>query len=257
MVEVVAPNIATIASAVEGFDTTVKNIKGDIVASNNAVKTSLDELTKKVNAPQTITVDIPDKNIHCTAEVGKSTLQSINSLCDSVKGLKPKRIDLHLEIQGKTFLVFFVTLVLALFIRCLIYINSPQYLSNEYYSLYANMDYGNPGGAYHDAYLLVSSGHRKVLKSMIKCDRDKFASFHEMAMVLKPLLDSSVVVRNIQYGPQGDRLVQYRFRGNDVMWHAYFSSDGSVLVTDSELITTVVDAEKTLTSKKVKWQQVK
>lgn len=46
------------------------------------------------------------------------------------------------------------------------------------------------------------------------------------------------------------------FRGNDEMWFAYFSDDDSVLVTDSELITTVVDAEKTLTSKKVKWQQL-
>lgn len=123
--------------------------------------------------------------------------------------------------------------------------------------MYANMNFGNPGGAYHDAYLLARSGHRKELKSRLKSNKYRFASYQEMAAFLEPLVSNRIVIRDIQYGTQEDRLVQYRYYGNDEIWHAYLSKDGYVLVTNSEWITTVIDAEKSLTSKEVKWQQVK
>lgn len=43
---------------------------------------------------------------------------------------------------------------------------------------------------------------------------------------------------------------------NDVYWSAYFTADGSIWITDSEKIVVPLDAEKTLTSKKVKWEKV-
>jgi len=51
--------------------------------------------------------------------------------------------------------------------------------------------------------------------------------------------------------------MHYRFKDNDIIWKAFFLEDGSIMVTDSDLVEIPKDARRMLTSKKVKWKTIK
>jgi len=73
------------------------------------------------------------------------------------------------------------------------------------------------------------------------------------------LLDNRpLYVRQIEYelGTQC-ALVTYRFKDNDVIRKAFFLEDGSIKVTDSDLVKKPYDARKMLTSRNVKWEKVR
>lgn len=90
----------------------------------------------------------------------------------------------------------------------------------------------------------------------IKDNRIRLSSYKSAEAILEPLVGEDIYVTGIQYGRESDMLVDYRKIGNDVYWSAYFTADGSIWITDSEKIVVPLDAEKTLTSKKVKWEKV-
>lgn len=73
------------------------------------------------------------------------------------------------------------------------------------------------------------------------------------------LLDNRpLYVRQIEYELWTQcALVTYRFKDNDVIKKAFFLEDGSIMVTDSDLVKKPYDARKMLTSRNVKWEKVR
>lgn len=132
-----------------------------------------------------------------------------------------------------------------------------MYLAHQLYSQSTYGDIRNPGGYYHDAYTKIKAGKRKEIKALIRSNELLQKSYREAEAILAPLIGADIYVTKIQYGQIADTLVDYRHLGNDIYWSAFFTADGSIWITDSDKIVVPLDAEKTLTSKKVKWEKVR
>lgn len=149
------------------------------------------------------------------------------------------------------------TVLIFVSIGWIAFINSPIYLGHQLYTQSTYGDIRNPGGYYHDAYTKIKAGRRKEIKALIRSNELLQKSYREAEAILAPLIGADIYVTKIQYGQIADTLVDYRHLGNDIYWSAYFTADGSIWITDSDKIIFPLDAEKTLASKKAKWEKVR
>lgn len=200
---------------------------------------------------------IPESLTETINGLKKSFGEAKKGIDESIAGIKPRKPLLTLNVSSKPLLVLTATVLLSVSIGLLVFINSPMYLAHQMYTLSTYGDIRNPGACYHDAYTKVKAGKRKEIKAQIRSSELLQKSYREAEAVLAPLIGSDIYITKIQYGQNADTLVDYRHFGNDVYWSAYFTADGSIWITDSEKIIFPLDAEKTLTSKKVKWEKVR
>lgn len=205
----------------------------------------------------TVTAKIPETLTETINGLKKSFGEAKKGIDESIAGIKPKKPLLSVTISNKILFVLTAAVMLFVSIGWIAFINSPIYLAHQLYTQSTYGDIRNPGGYYHDAYTKIKAGKRKEIKALIRSNELLQKSYREAEAILAPLIGADIYVTKIQYGQIADTLVDYRHLGNDVYWSAYFTADGSIWITDSDKIIFPIDAEKTLTSKKVKWEKMK
>ena len=132
-------------------------------------------------------------------------------------------------------------------------INTPMYLGDELYKSYARLNYPNPGAGYSTAYRLIEAGERKQLKDEIRRSEHREHSYIAHRDTLRQLLnDQSIFINRIQY-ENSERLIDFT-DSTDVIKTAHFRKDGSIRITDSPEVITLLDAR---TKKKVRWEKVR
>ena len=249
--------VNSLGSTIGELKTKVDAMPTDYVKSDEIGKVMNEYFKEARIYSSTVTAKIPESLTETINDLKKSFGEAKKGIDESIAGVKPRNPLLNVTISNRFLLVLTATVFLSVSIGLLVFINSPMYLANQLYSQCMYGDIRNPGACYHDAYTTVKAGKRKEIKAQIRSYELIHRSFREAEAVLAPLVDSDIYVTKIQYGQNADTLVDYRHIGNDVYWSAYFTADGSIWITDSDKIIFPLDAEKTLTSKRVKWEKVK
>ena len=247
--------VNSLGSTIGELKTKVDAMPTDYVKSNEIGKVMNEYFKEARIYSSTETAKIPESLTETINGLKKSFGEAKKGIDESIAGIKPRKPLLTLNVSSKPLLVLTATVLLSVSIGLLVFINSPMYLAHQMYTLSTYGDIRNPGACYHDAYSKVKAGKRKEIKAQIRSNALLQKSYREAEAVLVPLIGDDVYVTKIQYGQKADTLVDFRHIGNDVYWSAYFTADGSLWITDSDKIIFPLDAEKTLTSKKVKWEE--
>lgn len=249
--------VNSLGSTIGELKTKVDAMPTDYVKSNEIGKVMTEYFKEARIYSSTVTAKIPESLTETINALKKSFGEAKKGIDESIAGIKPRKPLLSVSINNRFLLVLTATVLLSVSIGLLVFINSPMYLAHQLYSQSTYGDIRNPGAYYHDAYTKVKAGKRKEIKAQIRSNALLLKSYREAEAVLVPLIGDDIYVTKIQYGQKADTLVDYRHIGNDVYWSAYFTADGSIWITDSDKIVVPLDAEKTLTSKKVKWEKVR
>lgn len=205
----------------------------------------------------TVTANIPEEQLDEISSLKAEFGQLKTDITESLGEIKKRQPLLMIKVGSKPLLWTLATLILAISVSVFAFLNSPMYLAHQEYILSSYGDVRNPGVYYHDAYSKVKAGKRKEVTARIKAQEIIVASYKEAESSLTPFVGEDIYVTKIQYGQKADTLVDFRHTGNDIYWSAYFLDDGSIWITDSDNIVYPTDAEKMLTSKKVKWEKVR
>ena len=249
--------VNSLGSTIGELKTKVDAMPTDYVKSDEIGKVMTEYFQEARIYSSTVTAKIPESLTETINGVKKSFEDAKKGIDESVAGIKPRKPLLSVSINNRFLLVLTATVLLSVSIGLLVFINSPMYLAHQLYSQSTYGDIRNPGAYYHDAYTKIKAGKRKEIKAQIRSIELLQKSYREAEAVLVPLIGDDIYVTKIQYGQKADTLVDYRHIGNDVYWSAYFTADGSIWITDSDNIVVPLDAEMTLTSKKVKWEKMK
>ena len=249
--------VNTLGSTIGELKTKVDTMPTDYVKSDEIGKVMTEYFKEARIYSSTVTAKIPESLTETINGLKKSFGEAKKGIDESIAGIKPRKPLLSITICNKFLLVLTATVLLSVSIGLLVFINSPMYLAHQLYVQSIYGDIRNPGAYYHDAYTKTKAGKRKEIKAQIRSYELIHRSFREAEAVLVPLIGDDIYVTKIQYGQKADKLVDYRHIGNDVYWSAYFPADGSIWTTDSDKIIFPLDAEKTLTSKRVKWEKVR
>lgn len=250
-------------------DKAVIDIVKEMQKTVSALGREIGELKEKIDAlpADCVKSDEIERLIKAVAKIPESLTETVGGLKrsfrearagidESIAGLRPGRPLLNVTVSNRFLMGLTVAVLLAVSIGTLAVINSPMCLAHRLYAQCTYGDVRNPGWYYHDAYTKVRAGKRKEVRAQIRSRELQRKSYREAEAVLAPLVGADIYVTKIQYGRNLDLLVDYRHRGNDVYWSAYIPADGSIWITDSDKIVVPLDAEKTLTSKKVKWEKI-
>ena len=249
--------VNTLGSTIGELKGKVDAMPTDYVKSDEIGKVMTEYFKEARIYSSTVTAKIPESLTETINGVKKSFSEAKAGIDESIAGIKPRTPLLSITISNKVLLVLTATVLIFVSIGWIAFINSPMYLANQLYSQSTYGDIRNPGGYYHDAYTKIKAGKRKEIKALIRSNELLQKSYREAEAILAPLIGADIYVTRIQHGQNADTLVDYRHRGNDIYWSAYFTADGSIWITDSDKIVVPLDAEKTLTSKKVKWEKVR
>lgn len=249
--------VNSLGSTIGELKTKVDAMPTDYVKSNEIGKVMTEYFKEARIYSSTVTAKIPESLTETINALKKSFGEAKKGIDESIAGIKPRKPLLSVSINNRFLLVLTATVLLSVSIGLLVFINSPMYLAHQLYSQSTYGDIRNPGAYYHDAYTKIKAGKRKEIKAQIRSIELLQKSYREAEAVLVPLIGDDIYVTKIQYGQKADTLVDYRHIGNDIYWSAYFTADGCIWITDSEKIIFPLDAEKTLTSKKVKWEKVR
>lgn len=221
---------------------------------------------------RTITEFLKNKCIYLssiTAKVSKEDMKVITGLKDEftkveedikadISTIKPRKPLLKLTASAKAFTSFVSVTLIAFGIGLLVFINSPMFLAHQGYLQYARLNFPRPGNNYDEVYMNVKAGHRKEVKASLKHINSQIDIFMAYRDTLATLVGSdNIYVTKRKYGKNSDLLIDFRYHNNDVIWSAYFLPDGSVWITDDNRIVLPQDAERYLTSKRVKWKKVR
>ena len=247
--------VNSLGSTIGELKTKVDAMPTDYVKSNEIGKVMTEYFKEARIYSSTVTAKIPESLTETINGVKKSFEEAKKGIDESIAGIKPRKPLLSVTISNKFLQILTATVLFSVSIGLLVFINSPMYLAHQLYVQSTYGDIRNPGACYHDAYTTVKAGKRKEIKAQIRSNELIHKSYRKVEAVLAPLIGDDIYVTKIQYGQKADTLVDYRHIGNDVYWSAYFTADGSIWVTDSDKIIFPFDAEKTLTSKRVKWEE--
>ena len=249
--------VNSLGATIGELKTKVDGMPTDYVKSDE-IGTVLTEYFQEARIySSTVTAKIPESLTETINGVKKSFEEAKKGIDESIAGIKPRKPLLSITISNRFLQILTAIILFSVSIGLLVFINSPMYLAHQLYTLSTYGDNRNPGACYHDAYTKIKAGKRKEIKAQIRSDELLQKSYREAGAILVPLIGADINVTKIQYGQNSDTLVDYRHIGNDVYWSAYFPADGSIWITDSDKIVFPLDAEKTLTSKKVKWEKMK
>lgn len=247
--------VNSLGSTIGELKTKVDAMPTDYVKSDEIGKVMNEYFKEARIYSSTVTAKIPESLTETINGLKKSFGEAKKGIDESIAGIKPRKPLLSITISNKFLQILTAIILSSASIGLLVFINSPMYLAHQMYTLSTYGDIRNPGAYYHDTYTKVKTGKRKEIKAQIRSDELLQKSYREAEAVLVPLIGDDIYVTKIQYGQKADTLVDYRHIGNDVYWSAYFTADGSIWITDSDKIVVPLDAEKTLTSKKVKWEK--
>ena len=249
--------VNTLGSTIGELKGKVDAIPTDYVKSDEIEKVMTEYFQQARIYSSTVTAKIPESLTETINGLKKSFCEAKAGIDESIAGIKPRTPLLSITINNKILLVLTAAVLIFVSIGWIVFINSPMYLGHQLYTQSTYGDIRNPGGYYHDAYTKIKAGKRKEIKALIRSNELLQKTYREAEAILAPLIGDDIYVTKIQYGQIADTLVDYRHLGNDVYWSAYFTADGSIWITDSDKIVVPLDAEKTLTSKKAKWEKVR
>lgn len=202
-----------------------------------------------------------------TAEVSPKDMKVITGLKDEfakvekdikedISNIKPRKPLFKLCVSSKVFTSLVSVILIAGGIGLLTFINSPMFLAHQAYIQYVRLNYPRPGNNYDEAYMNVKAGNREEVKTSLKHINSQIDFFMAYRDTLASLVgNDQIYVINRQYGKNNDLLIDFRYHNNDVIWSAYFLPNGNVWITDDDRIVLPQDAERYLTSKKVKWER--
>lgn len=188
------------------------------------------------------------KEIDLKAEVSPEYYERMDKLIK-----RPPLFSLHMNLTAEVFAIIMALLLVLGAVGYVWFINTPMYLGDELYKSYARLNYPNPGAGYSTAYRLIEAGERKQLKDEIRRSEHREHSYIAHRDTLRQLLnDQSIFINRIQY-ENSERLIDYT-DSTDIIKTAHFRKDGSICITDSPEVITLLDAR---TKKKVRWEKVR
>ena len=188
------------------------------------------------------------KEIDLKAEVTPEYYERMDKLIK-----RPPLFSLHMNLTAEVFAIIMALLLVLGAVGYVWFINTPMHLGDELYKSYARLNYPNPGAGYSTAYRLIEAGERKQLKDEIRRSEHREHSYIAHRDTLRQLLnDQSIFINRIQY-ENSERLIDYT-DSTDIIKTAHFRKDGSICITDSPEVITLLDAR---TKKKVRWEKVR
>ena len=262
MAQVLGPKLETIEQNIEQTKLDQKTVLSTMITFTESMTQSFEEMknTKatevpvslcKTEAVQTIVreqVKEALEKIDLKAEVSPEYYERMDKLIK-----RPPLLSLHLNLTAKIFAIIMALLLVLGTAGYVWYINTPMYLGDELYKSYARLNYPNPGAGYSTAYRLIEAGERKQLKDEIRRSEHREHSYIAHRDTLRQLLnDQSIFINRIQY-ENSERLIDYT-DSTDVIKAAHFRKNGSIRITDSPEVVTLLDAR---TAKKVRWKRIR
>ncbi len=260
--QVLGPKLETIEQNIEQTKLDQKTVLSTMITFTESMTQSFEEMknTKatevpvslcKTEAVQTIVreqVKEALEKIDLKAEVSPEYYERMDKLIK-----RPPLLSLHLNLTAKIFAIIMALLLVLGTAGYVWYINTPMYLGDELYKSYARLNYPNPGAGYSTAYRLIEAGERKQLKDEIRRSEHREHSYIAHRDTLRQLLnDQSIFINRIQY-ENSERLIDYT-DSTDVIKAAHFRKNGSIRITDSPEVVTLLDAR---TAKKVRWKRIR
>jgi len=206
-----------------------------------------------------ITARLPEGYLEEVRQTNKLLKEAKTSFDNLAQEKRKKRIVLNLNWPAKICIAVIAAMILSIGGFLIYYVNTPAVLAQRMYEIKAKEDCSNPGLYYQEIYEDVANGEQSNAKKKISLAESDLKIHLRAAAILEPLLNGqSIFVHFVDGGAKiHEALVLFRYKDNDVIYKAYFHSDGSVFVTDSDLVTSLFEARRYQHSKKVKWNQIR
>lgn len=250
--------INTLMPMFDNIKESIEAISKDYVKSSEIKKAIYDNIHSYRIYGSEVTTHIPKDDLKQISDLKDAFKKVEKDIKADISTIKPRKPLLKLCVSSKALASLICVILLAVDIGLLAFVNSPMFLAHQSYLQYVRLNYPRPGNHYDETYMKIKAGNRKEAKTSLKDINSYIDSFMAYRDTLAPLLgNDKIYVTRKGYGKNNDLLIDFRYHNNEVIWTAYFLPDGSVWITDDDRIVYPQDAERYLTSKKVKWKKVR